>query len=81
MDLFQYDFYKTEKKMDQELNRMPKIGDKVLIPSIDHEGIIDYIDDKNLFNHHFFPIQVHLLEPFDYQFLYRTSLKDMVYVT
>ena len=57
--------------------RIPEIGDRVKIPSIQSTGIIEYIDHKTLFVDHYFPIQVKLDVEHDLQFMYRTNLKDL----
>lgn len=60
--------------------RMFEIGDRVEIPSIKIKGRIQYIDQKNLFNSHYQPIQVILDESFDGQLMQRTSLKDIKFL-
>ncbi|GAK41908.1 hypothetical protein TCA2_4400 [Paenibacillus sp. TCA20] len=74
MDLFDF--------ADQQNNKpevyFPKLGDRVLIPSIEQFGYVNYIDQKTLFKNEYFPIQVLLDEPNDYSVLIRTNLTDIV---
>lgn len=45
------------------MKRIPKIGDTVEIKSHEYNGlaIVTYIDQANIFNHEFRPIQVEIL--------------------
>jgi hypothetical protein len=75
-----YDFDLVKASKDKFDFRMPEIGDKVEIPSISIKGIIQYINQKDLFKAHMYPIQVLLKEPLDGQMMQRTNLKDIKYL-
>jgi hypothetical protein len=78
MDLFDFDYSAIEMEKEADKVRIPTIGDQVEIVSIGATGSIMHIDYNNLYDHHFFPIQVDLDNPYECQNIYRTSLKDVI---
>jgi hypothetical protein len=61
---------------------IPRLNDRIRIPSIDHVGTVTYIDHAHLFDDTAFPIQVELDTPlsrcqYDAAWVWRTNLKDI----
>lgn len=44
---------------------IPKEGERVIFLPLRIKGTITYVDHRNIYNHHFYPIQVELDEPWD----------------
>lgn len=57
-----------------------KKGRRVKIVSLGIKGKVVYVDEKNYFSHHLYPIQVELDKPYDEsgQTTYRTNLLDLI---
>ncbi|WDI05020.1 hypothetical protein PUW25_25980 (plasmid) [Paenibacillus urinalis] len=73
MDLFDF----ADQQEEKEEVYLPVEGDRVFIPSIEQNGVVDYIDQKTLFVDEYFPNQVILDVPYDYSALIRTNLRDI----
>lgn len=62
--------------------KLPVIGDRVYCKSANYEGYgeVTYIDNKNLYEHHFSPIQVTMEKPDnDGHLVKRFSMKEIKY--
>lgn len=44
---------------------IPKEGERVMFLSLRIKGTVTYVDHKNIYRHHLYPIQVELDEPWD----------------
>lgn len=47
------------------LPSIPKKGERVIFLPLRIKGTITYVDYRNIYNHHLYPIQVELDEPWD----------------
>ena len=47
------------------LPEIPKEGERVMFLPFRIKGTITYVDHRNIYNHHLYPIQVELDEPWD----------------
>ncbi len=79
-DLFSFDFNPAPEPERPIPFRLPKEGDRVLVSSLQQRGRIDYLDQRNLFHDHMYPVQVILDEPYEDTRLYRTSIGDLAEV-
>lgn len=59
------------------LNRVPKIGDRVILSSERIKGTVTYVDEKHIFVDHYFPIQIELDKPYDDYSEYRIHRSNM----
>lgn len=60
---------------------IPKKGERVMFLPLRIKGTITYVDYRNIYNHHFYPIQVELDEPWDPESsvvrMIRANLKEL----
>lgn len=57
--------------------KMPKLGQRVRVVSIDVKGSVEFIDWPRIYLDYYYPIQIKLDKPYDGQLMHRTSLRDI----
>lgn len=61
------------------LKKIPEVGDRVKVLSLNLKATVTYVDMRNIYIGHFYPIQVELDEPWEssIQTTHRTSIDDL----